>query len=105
MPFKLKLQILLLKDYINFYHYLLMFRITLAHKALFSQAKPNPFQRIAKQLSVGSKKVTYYDLPALNDPRLDRLPFSVRVLLESAVRNCDEFEVKSQDVENILNWE
>jgi len=25
--------------------------------------------------------------------------------LESAIRNCDEFEVKSSDVENILNWQ
>ena len=36
---------------------------------------------------------------------LDNLPYSIRVLLESAIRNCDEFEVKSSDVENILNWE
>lgn len=41
----------------------------------------------------------------MNDKRLDKLPYSIRVLLESAVRNCDEFEVKSQDVENILDWE
>nr|XP_033961950.1 cytoplasmic aconitate hydratase isoform X2 [Pseudochaenichthys georgianus] len=34
----------------------------------------------------------------------ERLPFSIRVLLESAVRNCDEFLVKSSDVESILNW-
>lgn len=27
------------------------------------------------------------------------------MLLESAIRNCDEFEVLSSDVENILNWE
>lgn len=34
----------------------------------------------------------------------ERLPFSIRILLESAVRNCDEFEIKKQDVFNILNW-
>ena len=28
----------------------------------------------------------------------------MRVLLESAVRNCDNFSVNEQDVENILNW-
>jgi aconitate hydratase len=32
------------------------------------------------------------------------LPYSVRVLLESAIRNCDNFSVKESDVENILNW-
>lgn len=36
---------------------------------------------------------------------LDKLPYSIRVVLESAVRNCDEFQVQKKDVENILNWE
>lgn len=27
------------------------------------------------------------------------------MLLESAVRNCDGFQVKSKDVENTLDWE
>jgi aconitate hydratase len=32
------------------------------------------------------------------------LPFSIRVILESAVRNCNELQIKSKDVKNILNW-
>ena len=32
------------------------------------------------------------------------LPYSVRILLESAVRNCDDFSVKEKDIETILNW-
>ncbi|KHN36000.1 Aconitate hydratase, cytoplasmic [Glycine soja] len=47
----------------------------------------------------------YFSLPALNDPRIDRLPYSVRILLESAIRNCDEFQVKSNDIEKIIDWE
>lgn len=35
----------------------------------------------------------------------EKLPYSIRILLESAVRNCDNFQVTQQDVENILNWE
>lgn len=35
----------------------------------------------------------------------DRLPFSIRVLLESAIRNCDNFQVKKSDVEKISDWE
>lgn len=35
----------------------------------------------------------------------DKLPYSIRVLLESAVRNCDNFQVTTGDVESILNWE
>ncbi|CAN6296619.1 unnamed protein product [Urochloa humidicola] len=47
----------------------------------------------------------YYSLPALSDPRIDRLPYSIRILLESAIRNCDEFQVTGKDVEKILDWE
>jgi len=35
----------------------------------------------------------------------DRLPYSIRILLELAIRNCDEFQVKSKDVEKIIDWE
>ncbi|CAD1479119.1 unnamed protein product, partial [Heterotrigona itama] len=34
-----------------------------------------------------------------------RLPFSIRVLLESTVRSCDSFQVKKSDVEKISDWE
>ncbi|GKD18079.1 aconitate hydratase 1, partial [Tanacetum coccineum] len=34
-----------------------------------------------------------------------RLPFSIRIPLESAIRNCDEFQVTSKDVEKILDWQ
>ena len=33
-----------------------------------------------------------------------QLPYSIRVLLESAVRNCDDFSVKENDIESILDW-
>jgi aconitate hydratase len=36
---------------------------------------------------------------------IGRLPFSIRVLLESAIRSCDEFQVKQKDVEKIIDWE
>ncbi|KAF4679435.1 hypothetical protein FOZ60_015061 [Perkinsus olseni] len=65
-------------------------------------SKANPFQKCYKAL--GTTGHYYYDLKELGDSRLERLPLSIRVLLESAVRNCDEFEVKTSDVENILNW-
>lgn len=47
----------------------------------------------------------YYSLTALNDPRTDKLPYSIRILLESAIRNCDNFQVTKADVEKILDWE
>jgi len=66
--------------------------------------QPNPFQNLYKELKSGDKTYHYYDLQGLNDARLEKLPYSIRVLLESAVRNCDEFAVKKSDIETILNW-
>uniref|UniRef100_A0A8C4GKU6 Cytoplasmic aconitate hydratase n=1 Tax=Dicentrarchus labrax TaxID=13489 RepID=A0A8C4GKU6_DICLA len=64
----------------------------------------NPFQHLVEPLDPKDPQQQFYNLAKLGDPRYDRLPFSIRVLLESAVRNCDEFLVKRSDVESILNW-
>lgn len=56
--------------------------------------KANPFQNALHELQVDGQTLKYYSLPALNDERVAKLPFSIRVLLESALRNCDEFNVK-----------
>ncbi|XP_057711134.1 cytoplasmic aconitate hydratase [Corythoichthys intestinalis] len=64
----------------------------------------NPFQHIVEPLDPRVANQQFYNLSNLKDPRYDRLPFSIRVLLESAIRNCDGFLVKQSDVENILNW-
>ncbi|XP_030050090.1 cytoplasmic aconitate hydratase [Microcaecilia unicolor] len=64
----------------------------------------NPFANIAEPLDPKLPEKKFYNLNKLGDPRYARLPFSIRVLLEAAVRNCDEFLVKRKDVENILNW-
>uniref|UniRef100_A0A4W4GLT4 aconitate hydratase n=1 Tax=Electrophorus electricus TaxID=8005 RepID=A0A4W4GLT4_ELEEL len=47
----------------------------------------------------------YFNPLRLEDPKYERLPFSIRVLLEAAIRKCDGFYVKQEDVQNILNWE
>lgn len=44
----------------------------------------------------------YYDIGHFE--QVNQLPFSVRVLLESALRNCDGFLSKESDVLAILNW-
>ncbi|MFM7182777.1 MAG: aconitate hydratase AcnA [Verrucomicrobiales bacterium] len=50
----------------------------------------------------------YHSLPALKDaglaPKLDRLPVSIRIVLESVLRNCDGLKVTEQDVRNLANW-
>lgn len=47
-------------------------------------------------MTVDDKTYKYYSLPALGEERYNKLPYSIRVLLESAVRNCDNFNVKSK---------
>lgn len=48
--------------------------------------------------------VSFFSDPHLTGLFIEQLPYSVRILLESAVRNCDEFNVLSSDVEKILDW-
>lgn len=64
----------------------------------------NPFSTLLTDLEVSGKKYKYFSLKKLNDPRVVKLPYSIRVLLECALRNCDEFSVKKADVETILDW-
>jgi aconitate hydratase len=66
---------------------------------------PNPFDAKAKKnLTVNGKEYSYYSLPALGDARLNKLPYCVRVLLESAIRNCDGLSVPEKTAELILDW-
>ncbi|CAF4943302.1 unnamed protein product [Pieris macdunnoughi] len=64
----------------------------------------NPYSNLLKTLEVNGKTYKYYDITQLGE-KYDRLPFSIRVLLESCVRNCDNFQVLEKDVLNVLDWE
>ena len=65
----------------------------------------HPFAHLCKELQAGGRTYQYFDLLGLEDERLAKLPYSIRVLLESAVRNCDDFTVKKSDIETILDWQ
>ncbi|XP_011871581.1 PREDICTED: cytoplasmic aconitate hydratase-like isoform X3 [Vollenhovia emeryi] len=64
----------------------------------------NPYKGLLKSIKIGLKDCQYYDIGSFGT-KYDALPFSIRVLLESAVRNCDNFQVTKADVEKILDWE
>lgn len=68
-------------------------------------ANQNPFNKLVRELSVNGKTYRYYSLPDLKDERVSKLPFSVRVLLESAIRCCDNEKVLEKDVQTILDWQ
>ncbi|XP_067618524.1 cytoplasmic aconitate hydratase-like [Eurosta solidaginis] len=63
----------------------------------------NPFAKFQKSFSLNGTTYKYFDLASI-DPKYNQLPYSIRVLLESAVRNCDDFHVLEKDVKNILAW-
>ncbi|XP_050096372.1 cytoplasmic aconitate hydratase-like [Anopheles aquasalis] len=62
----------------------------------------NPFQNLLKEINVNGETFHYYDIASF--PEYRELPYSVRVLLESAVRNCDNFQIHEKDVRGILGW-
>ncbi|XP_068334406.1 aconitate hydratase, cytoplasmic [Pyrus communis] len=76
-------------------------------RKIASMASENPFKANLTSLPKpgGGEFGKFYSLPSLNDPRIDKLPYSIRILLESAIRNCDGFQVKKEDVEKIIDWE
>jgi aconitate hydratase len=58
--------------------------------------------------STGAAQVGIYRLSKLEDVGLTRvaaLPYSIRVLLESVLRNCDGYEVTEDDVRNLAGWQ
>ena len=66
----------------------------------------NPFGA-ESTLSTSAGDVQYFSLRKLADDGIgdiNTLPFSIRVLLESCLRNIDNFVVKSDDVTNLANW-
>ncbi|XP_063545004.1 cytoplasmic aconitate hydratase-like [Cydia strobilella] len=67
-------------------------------------AGPNPYSNLLRTVEVHGKTYKYYDLASFGD-KYNRLPYSIRVLLESCVRNCDNFQVLEKDVNNVLEWE
>ncbi|HMO14817.1 MAG TPA: aconitate hydratase AcnA [Pirellulaceae bacterium] len=59
-------------------------------------------------IRVNSKEVGIYRLTRLQDAgisTIEHLPFSIRILLESVLRNCDGRVVTDDDVHNMGNWD
>ncbi len=58
-------------------------------------------------LKVGDKQYVIFKLDALEKAgltQLKRLPFSIRIVLEAALRQCNDREITQQDVKNIAAW-
>tara|TARA_R110002033_G_scaffold1214_3_gene11382 strand:- start:8612 stop:11392 length:2781 start_codon:yes stop_codon:yes gene_type:complete len=57
-------------------------------------------------LKVEDKKLDIISLEKVAEvyPKIRKLPFSIRILLENALRNYDGFLVTDEHIENLINW-
>jgi aconitate hydratase len=61
-----------------------------------------------QEFKYDGKTGKYYSLPALEKAglgKISRLPVSIRVVLESALRNCDGKKITEQSVKNLAAWQ
>ncbi|HEY7803540.1 MAG TPA: aconitate hydratase AcnA, partial [Orrella sp.] len=66
----------------------------------------DPFKTL-KSFKIGNKSAQYYSLPALGKKLgidVAKLPVSIRIVLESVLRNCDGKKVTENHVEELANW-
>ncbi|QRF75528.1 Isopropylmalate/citramalate isomerase large subunit [Thermoplasmatales archaeon] len=63
--------------------------------------------RIEKTFEAGGKTYHYFSLPELDKAghAVSKLPLSIRIVLESLIRNLDGKSVREEDVKNLLNWD
>jgi aconitate hydratase len=69
-------------------------------------SRPDPFNARAT-LRTSAGEYIWYDLGALQRQgigRVERLPYSIKVLLEAMLRNLDGFVVTADDVSGLANW-
>lgn len=62
--------------------------------------------KIKKSLSTAYGKLNFFSLKELNKKNynINKLPFSIRILLENVIRNYNGFSVSDEHLESILNW-
>ena len=67
----------------------------------------NPFSAKSQFEKSDGTMARFMDLHSLEERglcKLDEIPFSIRILLESALRKCDGFLVNEEDVSRIASW-
>ena len=67
----------------------------------------HPFASTLKSFKTSSGKTgQFYSLPALarQFPHIQRLPVSIRIVLESVLRNCDGRKVTAEHVRELAHW-
>ncbi|GEO22868.1 aconitate hydratase AcnA [Cyclobacterium qasimii] len=62
--------------------------------------------KIIKKLPSAQGDLNYWSLEELQKQgyQINKLPFSIRVLLENTLRNFDDFAITKENIETLLNW-
>lgn len=63
--------------------------------------------QITRKLKIEGQDYSYYSLSELQKQgfSLEKVPFSIRILLENALRNYDDFTVTKENIETLLHWD
>ncbi|PWU04358.1 MAG: aconitate hydratase AcnA [Verrucomicrobia bacterium] len=67
----------------------------------------NTFNGLKPLTTKSGKSGFFYALPALEEAglgKISRLPISIRIVLESVLRNCGKNKITEQDVKNLAAW-
>src|SRR5690606_37306839 len=67
----------------------------------------NTFKTLKEFKLKSGRTAKFHSLPALarKYPNIRRLPVSIRIVLESVLRNCDGVKVTEEHVEQLANWQ
>src|SRR3954463_8107002 len=66
------------------------------------------FKTLKKFDAGNGRESLFHSLPALEEQglgKISRLPISIRIVLESVLRNCDGKKVRGKDVETLARWD
>src|SRR5690625_3219484 len=69
-------------------------------------SKENEF-RLQKSFELNGKKYNYFDLKEIEEAglgKVDRLPYSIRILLESVIRQYDGHVIKDEHLKGLSQW-
>jgi aconitate hydratase len=81
--------------------------IAMANTPISANSDSHAFASTFQSFQTASGKTgKFYSLPALAEqfPLVRRLPVSMRIVLESVLRNCDGKKVTAEHVEQLANW-
>lgn len=63
-------------------------------------------EKAFRQLKIENRVYGYYDISILKEDGydIDHFPYSIRILLESVIRQCDGYAITEDHIYNLANW-